>query len=211
MISASAALAVATIAFGMVVTPGPNMMYLVSRTLIQGRTAGMVSLAGVVTGFLLYVLATTLGLALLFAVVPGLFVAIKIAGVAYLIYLAWGMVRGSNQALAPDADLPRHSAWRLYLTGLTTCLLNPKIALMYGALLPQFVQAGNGPTSLQLIELGLVQIAVATVVNAMWVVLAGRVSGVLRRSRRVERGVRWTAGGLLTGFAIHLGFARASA
>ncbi|GGR39528.1 threonine/homoserine/homoserine lactone efflux protein [Nocardioides luteus] len=211
MISASAALAVATIALGMVITPGPNMMYLVSRSLVQGRTAGLVSLAGVVTGFVLYVLATTLGLALLFAVVPELFVAIKIAGVAYLLYLAWGMVRGSNHALTPDADLPRHSVWRLYLTGLATCLLNPKIALMYGALLPQFVHPGSGPTSLQLIELGLVQIAVATVVNAGWVVLAGRASALLRRSRRVERGVRWTAGGLLAGFAMHLGFTRASA
>jgi len=211
MISVSAALGVATIALGMVMTPGPNMMYLVSRSLTQGRAAGLTSLGGVVTGFLLYVLATAAGLSLLFAAVPELFVTVKVLGACYLLWLAWGMVRGTRSAFSASGDLPQHGPRRLFLMGLTTCLLNPKIALMYGALLPQFVRPGDGPSAVQLIELGLVQIVVATTVNALWVVLAGRVSRWMQRSRRADRGVRWTAGGLLTYFAIHLGLARASA
>lgn len=211
MISLGSAVGVAVIELGMVVTPGPNMMYLVSRSLIQGRTAGLVSLGGVVTGFLFYVLATAAGLSLLFVAVPELFVAIKVAGAAYLLWLAWGMVRGSKNAFSPDTDLPQHSTRRLYGMGLTTCLLNPKIALMYGALLPQFVRPDAGPTALQLIELGCVQVLVATLMNGTWVLLAGRVSRRLRRSRRAESGVRWGTAGLLTFFAVHLGLARASA
>lgn len=210
MISASAALGVAVIAFGMVITPGPNMMYLVSRSLTQGRRAGLVSLAGVVTGFTLYVAATAAGLSLLFVAVPGLFVAVKLAGAAYLAWLAIGLVRGGRSAFDPDLSLPAHSTRRLFAMGITTCLLNPKIALMYSALLPQFVRPGDGPTGLQLVELGTVQILVAALVNASWVLLAARLARVLARSRRAERGVRWTSAGLLTWFAVHLGLARAA-
>lgn len=211
MISISAALGVATIAFGMVITPGPNMMYLVSRSLTQGRRAGLLSLCGVVTGFTLYVLATAAGLSLLFVAVPELFITVKILGAAYLLWLAASMARGSKNAFNPRRDLPEHSARRLYSMGIATCLLNPKIALMYGALLPQFVRLGDGPATWQLIELGLVQIVVATIMNAAWVLLASQVSRLLARSRKVDRGVRWAAAGLLTYFAVHLGFARAAA
>lgn len=211
MVSISAACGVAVVAFGMVITPGPNMMYLVSRSLLQGRLAGLISLAGVVTGFVLYVLATAAGLALLFVAVPELFITVKILGAAYLLWLAVGMVRSTDSAFHPDSVLPQHSPRRLYAMGITTCLLNPKIALMYGALLPQFVDPGSGPTALQLVELGFVQIVVATVMNATWVALAGHVSRLLRRSRRADRGVRWTAAALLTWFAVHLGLARAAA
>lgn len=191
MVSMSALLGVAAIAFGMVLTPGPNMMYLVSRSLTQGRAAGLVSLTGVVTGFVAYVLATAAGLSLLFVAVPELFWTVKIAGACYLLWLAWGMVRGSRSAFSPDLSLPGHSPRRLYLMGITTCLLNPKIALMYGALLPQFVDRGAGSTTVQLLELGLVQVVVATIVNAMWVLLAAQVARLLRRSRGADRAVRW--------------------
>ena len=148
------------------------------------------------------------GLSLLFASVPALFVTVKIAGAVYLLWVAVNLVRGRNNAFRADTHMPAHSERRLYVMGLTTCLLNPKIALMYGALLPQFVRHGAGSTGLQLLELGLVQILVATAINALWVVLAGQVSRLLERSRRADKGVRWTAAGLLTYFAVHLGLAR---
>ncbi|GAB2978303.1 LysE family translocator [Nocardioides montaniterrae] len=210
MISTGAALGMAAIAFGMVLTPGPNMMYLVSRSLTQGKRAGLVSLAGVVTGFLFYVLATALGLSLLFAAVPELFLVVKVLGAAYLIWLAFGMVRGSRNAFDPDTSLPQHSVRRLYVMGLTTCLLNPKLALMYGALLPQFVSPGSGSTAAQVVQLGLVQIIVAATINGVWVLLADQVARLVRRSRRADLGVRWTTAGLLTFFAVHLGLARAA-
>jgi threonine/homoserine/homoserine lactone efflux protein len=209
MIPLSSALGVAAIAFGMVVTPGPNMMYLVTRSLTQGRLAGLISLGGVVTGFVLYVIATAAGLSLLFAAVPALFVTVKLLGAAYLLWLAWGMVRGGRHPFRPDVGMPHHSPRRLYLMGMTTCLLNPKLALMYGALLPQFVVAGAGSTTLQLVEIGCVQIVVAAIMNATWVVLAARLAVLLQRSRSAERVVRWASGGLLAFFGVHLGLARA--
>lgn len=140
MISLGAALGVAAIAVAFVVTPGPNMIYLVSRSLSQGRRAGLISLGGVACGFLAYLMATTAGLAALFVAAPALFVVVKLLGAAYLLYLAWGILRpGGRGMFTPDTDTQPHSPRRLFLMGLTTCLLNPKIALMYAALLPQFL------------------------------------------------------------------------
>jgi threonine/homoserine/homoserine lactone efflux protein len=207
MISAAAAIGVAVVAFGMVITPGPNMMYLVSRTLTQGRVAGFVSLSGVVTGFCAYLLLTSVGLAVLFATVPVLFVVVKLAGAAYLLWLAIGMLRGSRGAFrATEGE--GHSTRRLYLMGLTTCMLNPKIALLYVALLPQFLEPSLGNLWLQTLQLGLVQILVAGVVNAGWVIAASRVAGLLARSRVADRVVRVVVGGLLAWFAVHLGLAK---
>ncbi len=204
MVTMSAVVGVAVVALGLVLTPGPNMMYLVSRSISQGRTAGLVSLTGVVTGLCVYVVATAAGLSALFAAVPSLFVVIKIAGAAYLLYLAWGVFRGGRRVF--DGGGPaEHSRRRLYAMGLTTCLLNPKIALMYAALLPQFVDPALGSVHAQIIELGLVQIAVATTVNAMWVLLAAGVRRLMETRSRVERVTRWATTALLAGFAVHLG------
>lgn len=191
----------------MVITPGPNMMYLVSRTLTQGRLAGLVSLAGVVTGFAVYLLATSVGLAVVFETVPVLFVVVKVAGAAYLLWLAWTMVRGSSGVFRPGVG-ERHSVRRLYVMGMATCLLNPKIALLYVALLPQFVDPDRGGVWFQTVQLGLVQVAVAAVVNAGWVIAASQVARLLARSRAAERVVRLATGGLLAWFAVHLGLAQ---
>lgn len=204
MISLGAVLGVAAIAFGLVVTPGPNMIYLVSRSLSQGRRAGLISLAGVACGFLAYLVATTAGLAALFVAVPALYVVVKLLGAAYLLYLAWGILRpGGRTMFTPDRDTNPHSPRRLFVMGLTTCLLNPKIALMYAALLPQFIDPA-APASLQLLVLGLVQIAVAVTVNAGWVLAAARVADLFRARPLAQRLQRWITGSLLGGFAVHL-------
>lgn len=208
VITAAAALGIATVAFGMVVTPGPNMMYLVSRTLTQGRPAGLVSLAGVVTGFLVYLLATSLGLAVLFSTVPALFIIVKLAGAAYLLWLAWTMVRGRSNAVRPGESGNRHSIRRLYAMGMATCLLNPKIALLYVALLPQFIDPERASVWLQTMQLGAVQIVVAAAVNGAWVVAASQMARALAKSRSTERVVRLATGGLLAWFAVHLGLAQ---
>ena len=207
MVTWAAVAGVAIIAFGMVITPGPNMMYLVSRSISQGRAAGMTSLTGVITGFMLYLLATTAGLSVLFTTVPALFIIVKIAGALYLLYLAVGIVRG-GRAVFRTGVVASHSSRRLYLMGLTTCLLNPKIALMYAALLPQFVDPDRGSVALQIVQLGAVQIVVAAIVNAAWVLAAAAVSGLLQRSQLAERVSRWVAGSLLGGFALHLGLSQ---
>src|ERR1700761_5839840 len=93
MIGSGAALGIVAVALALVLTPGPNMMYLVSRTLTQGRRAGLISLAGVAVGFLVYLTATNLGLAAAFVAVPELYLTVKIAGACYLGWLAFQALR----------------------------------------------------------------------------------------------------------------------
>ncbi|MEV4679165.1 LysE family translocator, partial [Actinomadura sp. NPDC049382] len=145
MISLTAAAAVAAFALGLVLTPGPNMIYLVSRTVTQGRRAGLVSLGGVAAGFVLYVAAATAGLTAVFTLVPALYTAIKIGGAAYLLWLAWQAVRPGGTAVFAPRELPADPPRRLFTMGLVTNLLNPKIAILYVSLLPQFADPARGP------------------------------------------------------------------
>lgn len=204
MLTLGAVIGVAVIAFGLVITPGPNMIYLVSRSLGQGRRAGLISLSGVATGFFFYLVATAAGLAALFVAVPALFTVVKLLGAAYLLYLAWGILRpGGRSMFTDDPSVITHSPSRLFSMGLVTCLLNPKIALMYAALLPQFVDPSQ-PAAVQLLLLGLVQIAVAVTVNAGWVFAAAWVATFFGARPSAQRIQRWVTGSLLGGFAVHL-------
>lgn len=144
MIELSAALGVLVIALGMVLTPGPNMIYLASRAISQGRRAGLVSLGGTAVGFLCYLVAATAGLSALFVAVPAAYTTVKIAGALYLAWLAWSMLRPGGRSPFEPRPLEPESDARLFGMGLLTNLLNPKIALMYAALLPQFVNPADG-------------------------------------------------------------------
>jgi len=202
VIEPSAALGVVVIALGMVLTPGPNMVYLTSRAISQGRRAGLVSLAGTAVGFLCYLLAATAGLSALFVAVPAAYTAVRIAGGLYLAWLAWGMLRPGGRSPFEARDLAPERDRRLFGMGLLTNLLNPKIALMYAALLPQFVDPADGATGSQLLQLGSVQIAVAVTVNALIVLTAASVSGFLAARPRAMTVQRWVAGTVLGGFAV---------
>lgn len=209
MIALTAVAGVALVELGMALTPGPNMVYLASRAITQGRRAGLVSLGGTTVGFLCYLLAAAAGLSALFAAVPVAFTVVKLAGAAYLAYLAWGMLKpGGRSLFAPDRDLPPVSDVRLFSMGLLTNLLNPKIALVYAALLPHFLDPKAGPAWAQLLQLGGVQIVVAVAVNTLIVLGAARVSGFLAARPRVMTAQRYTAGGLLGVFALRTALSR---
>ncbi|MEU4839279.1 LysE family translocator [Nocardia testacea] len=179
MIQIAAAAGVAVAALGLVLTPGPNMMYLVSRTISQGRRAGMISLTGVAAGFGVYLTAAATGITAVFALVPALYTALKAAGAAYLLWLAWQAIRPGAVSVFTPEPLPRDPGRKLFTMGLVTNLLNPKIAVMYLALIPQFVAPGAGPVWAQSLCLGAVQITVALAVNALIVCTAGTVAGFL--------------------------------
>ena len=200
MVEIGAVIGVAAIGLGLVLTPGPNMIYLVSRSITQGRRAGLVSLGGVAVGFLVYLVAASAGLSAVFAAVPALYVAVKLAGAAYLLYLAWQALRpGGVSVFAPQA-LPADSDRRLFAMGLVTNLLNPKIAILYIALIPQFIDLSAGRVWLQSLTLGAVQIAVAVTVNTLIVLCAGLIAAFLARKPmwlRVQRAVMGTVLGLL--------------
>ncbi|MEV7676795.1 LysE family translocator [Streptomyces sp. NPDC088752] len=156
-----------------------------------------------------YLVAAAAGLSALFAAVPLAFTVVKLAGATYLAYLAWEMLKhGGRSPFASARDLPPVSDARLFSTGLLTNLLNPKIALMYAALLPQFMDPQAGPDWAQLLQLGAVQIAVGITVNGLIMLGAARVSGFLATRPRVMTAQRFTAGGLLGFFALRTALTR---
>ncbi|MFI6289125.1 LysE family translocator [Streptomyces sp. NPDC051018] len=200
----SAVLGVTAIALGMVLTPGPNMIYLVSRSITQGRRAGFISLGGVALGFMVYLLATNLGLSVVFLAVPQLFVVVKLAGAAYLAYLAWNALRPGGLSVFAPRDVPYDSPRRLFTMGLMTNLLNPKIAIMYLSLVPQFIDLDAGRVLLQGLVLGFVQIAVSVAVNAVIVVAAGTIAVFLARRPSWLQVQRYLMGTVLGGLAVSL-------
>ncbi|WP_200920178.1 LysE family translocator [Agreia sp. Leaf210] len=183
-VSATAAVAMVVTALTMVLTPGPNMIYLASRSIGQGRRAGLISLAGTGVGFVVYMLIANLGLAVVFVAVPWLFIGLKAAGVVYLAYLAWQALRPHGRGVFGIRDLPRDSCSRLFRMGLVTNLLNPKVAIMYLTVIPQFIDTQRGSPVAQGLCLGLLQIGVSLTVNALIVVAAGSIASVLARRPR---------------------------
>jgi threonine/homoserine/homoserine lactone efflux protein len=209
MISAGVAAGVATIAVVLVLTPGPNMMYLISRSVTQGRRAGLVSLGGVALGFLVYLAAATAGITAVFAAVPELYLAVKIAGALYLAWLAWLALRPGGASVFAPSDLPRDSTLRLFWMGLLTNLLNPKIAILYVALIPQFLDQDAGRLWAQSLALGAIQIGVALSVNGLIVLAAGSIAGILGARPIWLRAQRLVMGTVLGGIAVLLATDRA--
>jgi threonine/homoserine/homoserine lactone efflux protein len=210
-LSTSAELGIAAVAFGLVLTPGPNMIYLVSRSITQGRRAGLTSLLGVATGFLVYLVAVTAGIAAVFEIVPALYLTLKFAGAAYLLWLAWKAVKPGGMAVFAPQDLAPDRPRKLYAMGLVTCLLNPKIAVLYLSLLPQFVDPARGHVAEQSFALGLAQIALAVGGNAAIAMSAGSIAGFLGRRPAWIRAQRYLMGTVLAGLALKIALERGSA
>lgn len=205
-ISAAAAVAMILTALTMVLIPGPNMIYLASRSVSQGRGAGLISLAGTGLGFIVYMLMANLGLAVVFVSLPLLFIGLKAAGVVYLAYLAWQALRPAGRGVFEVRDLPRDSVGRLFRMGLITNLLNPKVAIMYLTVIPQFIDPQRGHPLLQGLALGLLQIVVSLTVNALIVIAAASIASFLARRPRWAIWQRRTTGVLLGAVALLLAF-----
>ena len=204
MVTSASLATMALIALGGVLSPGPNMMYLVSRSISQGRIAGMISLAGVALGFLFYIIASAIGLATLFKAVPIMYDIIRIAGAIYLGYLAWNMVKPKGKSVFVAEELKPHSPLNLFSMGFVTNLLNPKITLMYAALIPQFIDPSNGSTFSQFIQLGMVQITIAITGNGLIVLSASSIKNTIAKKPSVMLIQRWVSGTVLGLFAISM-------
>lgn len=189
------------VALGMVLTPGPNMIYLISRSICQGRMAGLISLGGVVLGFVFYMLCAAFGITALVLAVPYAYDALRIAGALYLLWLAWQTIRPGGGSPFQVRALPKDSPSRLFVMGFVTNLLNPKIAIMYLSLLPQFIDPHSGGVLAQSLVLGATQIAISVAVNALIVVTAGAIAGFLAGRPLWVAVQRWLMAGVLTGLA----------
>lgn len=204
MASPTLLMAFSLVALGMVLTPGPNMIYLVSRSICQGRTAGLISLGGVGLGFVFYMLCTSLGITSLILAVPYAYDALRLTGAAYLAYLAWQALRPGRRSPFQVRDLPRDNKRQLFIMGLVTNLLNPKAAMLYLSLLPQFIDPSKGHVLAQSLMLGSVQIVISLSVNALIALTAGTIATFLARRPNWIRAQRWIMGTVLGGLALRM-------
>lgn len=194
----------AAIALGMALTPGPNMVYLISRSICQGRTAGMISLGGVALGFVFYMLCAAFGITALVLAVPYAYDAIRIAGAIYLLWLAWQAVRPGGRSPFQVKDLPVDGPRKLFVMGFLTNLLNPKIAVMYLSLLPQFIDPARGSVLGQALVLGTVQSVISVFVNALIATCAASIAVFLTQRPTFALVQRWVMGTVLAGLAVRM-------
>jgi threonine/homoserine/homoserine lactone efflux protein len=178
--------------------PGPAVIYVVTRSIEHGRTAGMVSMLGVETGTFAYALAAAAGLSGLIAASVTAFTVVKYAGAAYLLYL--GVRKLLERDQPQDASLTGRS--RLFLKGTLVQLLNPKIAIFFVAFLPQFVDSSRGPVAAQILILGTIFTVLAVLSDGAYVLLAGAVSGWLRSGRRARSRLAKLSGGVYIGLGL---------
>jgi threonine/homoserine/homoserine lactone efflux protein len=204
--STSSLVGFALVALGLVITPGPNMMYLVSRSICQGRRAGLVSLGGVGLGFLVYMIAAALGITALLFAVPFAYDVLRLAGAAYLLHLAWQALRPGGRSAFQVRDLPPDSDRRLFAMGFLTNLLNPKAAMLYLSLLPQFIDPARGSILMQSLLLGSIQIAISLSVNALIATAAGSIAVFLGTRPTWLLLQRWLMGTVLAGLGLRMAF-----
>ena len=186
------------------ITPGPNLLYLVSRTLCQGRSAGLLSLAGTTSGFVVHILAASLGLSAVLVAVPVVFDIVRYAGAAYLLWLAFDSVRTQGASLFTPRPLPAERPSKLFRTGLMTTVLNPKVALFYLALFPQFIVPAQGSVLLQSLLLGVTQATIAVVSDGLFVLAAARMSRWLSARPAWMAVQRYVQGAVFAGIAVRL-------
>src|ERR1700732_3295344 len=194
----------ALVSLGLVLTPGPNMIYLISRSITQGPAAGVVSLGGVALGFGFYMLCAAFGgTALLFAV-PYACDALRFAGATYLLWMAWQTVRPGGRSPFQVNKLALDGPRKLFAMGFVTNLLNPKIAMLYLALLPQFIDPAAGSVLTQSLALGSIQIVISVSVNAMIALAAGSIALFLGTRPTWLLLQRWLMGTVLAGLAVRM-------
>ena len=202
----SSLLGFALLSLGMVLTPGPNMIYLISRSITQGHVAGLISLGGVALGFVFYMLCAAFGITALLFAVPYAYDALRLAGAAYLMWLAWQALKPNGrspfQVRALEVDGPR----KLFAMGFVTNLLNPKIAMLYLALLPQFIDPAQGSVLTQSLALGFIQIAISVSINALIALAAGSIALFLGTRPTWLLLQRWLMGTVLAALAVKMAF-----
>lgn len=192
------------VALAMVLTPGPNMIYVISRAVTQGAHAGLISVAGVALGFVFYMLCAAFGITALIFAVPFAYDILRFVGAAYLLWLAWQAVRPGGRSPFQVKALPVDSPRKLFMMGFLTNLLNPKIAMLYLSLLPQFIDPNAGSILLQSLILGMTQIVISVSVNSAIAFGAGSIAIFLASRPSWLLVQRWVMATVLGALAIRM-------
>jgi threonine/homoserine/homoserine lactone efflux protein len=185
----------------LLVIPGPAVLYVVARSIHQGRRAGLASVLGIHVGTLVHIAAATAGLSALIASSAVAFTVVKVAGAVYLVGLGLSTLfsRSADTELALGGE---RNLRRAFAQGIVVNVLNPKTALFFLAFLPQFVDRNADHPALQIAFLGLLFAALGLVTDSLWAVAAGTAGGVLRRSRRFLRVQRYVTGSVYVGLGV---------
>lgn len=190
--------AIASVA--LLVVPGPAVLYIVARSIDQGRSAGLVSVLGVTVGSAVHILAAALGLSAILVQSATAFNVVKYAGAAYLIILG---VRKLRERDVVNVAAPSHAPlMRIFRQGVIVNVLNPKVTLFFFAFLPQFVSVSRGAVAPQILMLGAVFLCIALISDGMYALASAKVGTVLRGNLRFARAQRWFAASVYLGLGL---------
>ncbi len=185
------------------ITPGPDMALFLGKTVAQSRAAGIAALAGATSGVVVHSILVALGLSALLAASATAFTILKIVGALYLAYLAYDAIRYGS-AFSLKREGPRESIGGVYLKGLLSDLLNPKVIVFYVTFLPQFVSPDDPNAAGRMLFLGLTCAAMCVPVCLPMILFAEKIAALLKRSPKVTRFIDWLFAGILGGFAVRL-------
>jgi threonine/homoserine/homoserine lactone efflux protein len=191
----------------LLLTPGPAVLYIVARSVEQGRVAGLISVCGITSGTFVHIAAAALGLSALLASSALAFAVVKYAGAAYLIYIGVRRILSRDDAPAAQLELPRRSLGRLYRDGFIVNLLNPKTALFFVAFLPQFVDPARGAVAFQVAFLGVMFAAMGFVSDGVYALAAGTAGRWVKRNNHYLRWERYVTGTVFIGLGVTAAFA----
>lgn len=185
------------------ITPGPDMLYVVARSMEQGWRAGIVSALGIGAGIFVHIFAVAAGLSTLLVSLPLGYEVVKYVGALYLIYLGVRVILSKETPLG-TSEAGRAGLWAVFRQGVITNVLNPKVALFFLAFLPQFVDESRGPVPVQVIFLGILFNFSGTLVNMGVAWVSGSVGNKLKGRPSFSRAQRWLTGGVFIALAVRL-------
>ncbi|UWX61140.1 LysE family translocator [Chryseobacterium oranimense] len=194
----------------LVISPGPNMIYLISKSITQGKKSGMISLAGIVCGFLFHIIMVSFGLTAVLLAVPLAYTVLKTLGTVYLLYLAYQAIKPkSRNIFEVDKNGSHDSPVKLFTVGFMTNVLNPKVAVFYLSFFPQFIKPEYGSVLTQSLELGVIQVFVSFSINFIIVLAAARVAAFFAGNPFWVKVQKWFMASVLMFLAVKMAFSKA--
>jgi threonine/homoserine/homoserine lactone efflux protein len=183
--------------------PGPDNIFVLTQSALQGKLAGLIVTIGLCTGLIVHTTAVAFGVAAIFQASSVAFTVLKLIGAGYLIYLAWQVFRSSAARISTDSSQQIRIP-RLYRRGIIMNITNPKVSIFFLAFLPQFADPDRGPLKLQIMILGGLFIVSTLIVFGGISFVAGSLGEWLNRSQKTQRIINWMAGSIFLGLALKL-------
>lgn len=191
------------------ITPGPNMIYLISRTLSQGKKAGLISLLGVMVGFLFHILLVSFGLTAVLFTIPYAYTILKWTGALYLVYLAFQALKPNGKNIfAVEQTLKVDAPSKLFSIGFLTNVLNPKVAVFYLSLFPQFIKPAYGSIFFQSLTLGTTQLVISFLTNLLIILFAAKLASFFQKQPFWVKIQKWFMGSVLLFLAVKMALSK---